>query len=139
DESRAARYRLTDAYREIVDLTPRAGIHDIADLARQSSEQPFRQLERLLREIPGMSVQNPRLARQRIDDIGMAMPNNGHIVIRVEVSTPLRVIHPNTLRSDDMQRLVIEKGISRSECARTARAQTLCAHFDHNGRPVESS
>ena len=109
DEPRAARYRLTDANRENDDLAPRAGKHDIADLVRQSSEKPFRQLERLLREIPGMSVQNSRLPCQRIDNIGMAMPDNGHIVIRVEVSTPLRVIHPDTFRSDDMQRLVIEE------------------------------
>jgi hypothetical protein len=39
----------------------------------------------------------------------MAMSNDRHIVVRIEVFTPLRVIHPNTLRPDDMQRLVIEE------------------------------
>jgi hypothetical protein len=39
----------------------------------------------------------------------MAMPDNRHIVIRVEVSMPLGVIHPNTLRSNEMQGLVIEE------------------------------
>src|SRR5262249_62123870 len=85
----------------------------------ERSEQLLGELQRVLGEIAGMGVEGARLARQRFDDLRVAVAYDRHIVVSVEIAPPTLVVHPHSLSTHELQRLLVEELIGRSQHART--------------------
>ena len=74
-------------------------------------------------QVACVRVQRSALPGQCIDNVGMAVPNVGHVVENIQVPTAVGVIQPHAFTPHDMNRLGIEQAISSSK-------QTITP-FDH--------
>ena len=123
DESAAPGHRLADAHRKIVGLASRTGEYHAAGLRQQCRQQLFGELQRLLGEITRVSVEHARLAGERFDYLRVAVADDGHIVIRIQITPTFLVVHPYALGAHDLQRLLVEQLIGRCQHACAARLQ----------------
>ena len=120
DESGAPGHRLGYPHRQIIGLAASACEYDAPELPRQGAQQLLGELQRLLGQIAGMGIESTCLTRQRVDDPGVAVPHDWNVVIGVQISAAVLVIHPHSLGTDDLQRLLIEEPVGRGEQALTA-------------------
>jgi hypothetical protein len=70
-----------------------------------------------------MRIQRLDLFADRLDHMGMTMPNVRHVVIHVQVFVAVGIVEPDTLTAHDMHGLVIEETV--------CRAEQIAAPLDH--------
>src|ERR1700732_3710039 len=86
-----------------------------------------------------MRIESTRLTRQRIDDTGVAVSDDWNVVIGVQISAAVLIIHPHPLGTDDLQRLLIEEPVGGGEEALTARQHRRAGHLWNRHRLNSSS
>ena len=80
-------------------------VEDVADAERRRHEgrEPFRVADEVVVEIAGVRVQEGHLVLNRADDAGMAVADEGDVVVGVEIGPPglvVEILHP---AADDLQ------------------------------------
>jgi hypothetical protein len=74
-------------------------------LKRHRRDQALGQLDERLVEVARVRVQEARLADDRLGHARVAVPDNGDVVVSVEVAPAVRVEEPDALAADDVQRV----------------------------------
>ncbi len=71
---------------------------------RHRGHEPFRELDRLRVQVAQVRVQQPRLVGDRIRDARVRVPDDRHVVVRVEVAPPVDVLEPDAVAALEVQR-----------------------------------
>ena len=71
--------------------------------------QPLGKRDDALVQISAVHVEGGLLARHRLDDGGVAVPDAGHVVVHVDVAAAIGVVDVRALAADDVERLAIEE------------------------------
>ena len=77
-----------------------------------------------------MRVQEARLADDRLGHARVAVPDDGHVVVGVEVPSALRIEEPDALAADDVHRLPVREAGER----RAEHRLRLCAGAPRSAR-----
>ena len=117
DDALAAGVEAGDAQRQVDRLAAGAGEHDVADTVRVRAEQPLGVVEDQLAGVPGVRVEGRGLAGDRLHHPRVAVPDRWHVVVRVQVRLPVRVVQVHALAPDDPHRVGVEQLVGRAEQA----------------------
>jgi hypothetical protein len=77
-------------------------------------------------QIARVRVEPCCLPRDRLNNMGVAVADAGHIVIGVEVRISVAVIEPHAFATHEVSRLFVEQPVGRPEQAIAARDQVAC-------------
>src|SRR6185437_11040423 len=123
DETGTPRHHLAHLHREIVGFAARTREDGVPELLRERRQQLLGERERLLAQVARMRVEDARLVADRLHDGRVTMAHDGNVVIRVEITATLLVVHPQSLGTHYLERLVVEEPMSRRKHPGTAGEQ----------------
>ena len=86
DEARAAGDRLADARGKIVGFAAGTGEYDMADFRRHRRKQLFGEFDRWIGQVARVGVERGRLPCESLDHARVAMTDDRHVVVGVEVT-----------------------------------------------------
>ncbi len=103
------------AQRHLVGLGARAAEDDALDRRPVESRDAFRQGDDAFVQVAAVHVERGLLARHRLDDVRVGMPDARHVVVHVDVAAARLVEQMHALAADDVQGLVVEQRRSGSQ------------------------
>ena len=115
DDPGAAGVEPGDAQRQVVGLAPGAGEHRVGRADRVRRQQPLGVPDDPVGEVPGVRVEGRQLPRDRRGDRRVRVPDRRHVVIRVEVRHPVRVVQVHAGAARELDRLVVEQPVGAAE------------------------
>ncbi|CAH0287427.1 hypothetical protein SRABI106_03429 [Rahnella aquatilis] len=115
DNAGAAGKIFGDTQRQIVRFAARAGEHYLAQLSGHGAHQFFGEVQDIFMQITGVRVQRGCLTHQRFQHMRMAMANGRHVVVDVEITAAISVIHPHAFAAHQMHWILVEQLVSRAQ------------------------
>ena len=103
------------AQRHLVGLGARAAEDDALDRRTVERRDAFRQGDDAFVQVAAVHVERRLLARHRLDDVRVGMPDARHVVVHVDVAAARLVEQVHALAADDVQGLVVEQRRSGSQ------------------------
>jgi hypothetical protein len=128
DDAGGTRRRLRHLQGDIVRLAAGAGERQCRQARIERRDEPLGIVEQRFIEVARVDVERARLARERIDDVRMTVPDTRHVVVDIEVFATLAIPQPNAFAAHEMQRPVVEERRLRSEDAIAACEQLIDGH-----------
>ena len=113
---------LGHAQSDVIGFGPGASQNGGIERRRHGPCEPFDIVEDSVVQVPGMRVQRAGLTTDRLNDTRVTMPDMRHIVVAVEVFSPVGIPKPNALTFHEMDRIIVE--------GRYIRPQESCAIVD---------
>ena len=92
--------------------------------------EAFRQGDDPFVQVAAVDVERGLLARHRLDDVRIAMPDARHVVVHVDVAAARRVEQIHALAADDVQGLVVEQGRAGSQRPLASGGKRRCIHSE---------
>ncbi len=106
---------LADPHGKIIRLTAGTRERDGGQLLRHRREQALGELNGTIRNVTSMCIEYRGLFDEPRNDLGMAMTDDRHIVVGVEVTPSIGVVQPDTFAANDMNRFLVEQSVRRRE------------------------
>jgi hypothetical protein len=100
---------------EIVGFRTRAREHDVPEFDRHRAQELLAVAKDRLLDVPGVGVQRRELSVYGLDDVGVAVPDAGDVVVDVEVVVAVGVVEQCARAAHDFDRLLVEESISGPE------------------------
>jgi hypothetical protein len=88
-----------------------SGVHDQdrIEFRRQGGFEPLGEFDDRLVQVATVSRQKPLLLRHRAHDPRVAVADDGHVVVAIEITPVIGVVQPYAVAPDQMHRLLIEQ------------------------------
>ena len=99
---------------QLVGLGARGREEDGVEPRRHRRHQPLGELDDLRVEVARVGVEPPELPADALDDGRVGVPDDGDVVVGVEVAAAVGREEPRALTADDLQRLVVEERRDRA-------------------------
>ena len=111
DEPAVSRAILCGADREIDRLAPRTGEGHALEWIRKLRDQALSVFDDGISEVPRVGVQRRDLRTDRLGDRGVAVPDRGNVIVRVEVVAAVHAAEPQPLGALHRHRLTVKQSV----------------------------
>ena len=128
DDPALAGHGLDHAQGNVIRLRAGAGQDRGRQVAVKGRRQSLNIVENATVRVAGVGVERRSLPRDRLDHMGVAVADVGHVVVAVQVPAAVAVPDPDPLTTDQRHRLIVEGGNVGAEQLRATRHHLCRTH-----------